>query len=108
MLLVRPYFWLTCGLLLAISAAAAETDKLQQAIDDLGSDAFLVRERASDRLLAAGAAAVPVLETAAAGRELEAATRSLDVLESLAVDPKNAKASDAASAAVARLAAKEV
>jgi hypothetical protein len=85
-----------------------EPEKLQRSIEELGSDMFLVRERASERLLAAGAAAIPLLESAAGGNELEVATRSLDVLESLAVDSKDPAISGLACAAVMRLAAKEV
>lgn len=102
-----PLFLLAWGIGLALifpAAAEEESAKLQQAIAELSSDTFLIREKASDRLFAAGEQAIPELETAAAQRELETTIRALQVLESLAVAAKAEATRDSALAAVQRLA----
>jgi len=78
---------------------------VKQAIDDLSSDVFLTREKASGKLLAAGEAAIAPLEAAAARGELETTARALGVLEQFVVDAADGTARDAAHAAIQRLAA---
>jgi len=94
--------------LLALLSPARADDvpaEVRQAIDDLSSDVFLTREKASEKLLAAGAAAIAPLEAAAAKGELETTSRALTVLEQLVVDAKDSSVQDAALAAIKRLAA---
>lgn len=94
--------------LLALLSPARAQDvpaEVRQAIDDLSSDVFLTRERASEKLLAAGAAAIAPLEAAATKGELETTSRALTVLEQLVVDAKDPAVQDAALAAITRLAA---
>jgi hypothetical protein len=97
------------GLLLAVLSSPLAADdvspEIAQAIADLSSDVFLTREKASERLLAAGAAAIEPLEAAAARGELETTARALAILEQLVVDAKLPADQDAALAAVKRLAA---
>jgi hypothetical protein len=49
-------------------------------IEQLNSDVFIVRERATQRLILAGSGALDALALAADGQELEAATRAVRVL----------------------------
>jgi hypothetical protein len=107
---LRPlYHCLAAVLLLAVLSwqlpAEDVAPQLQQAIGDLSSDVFLTREKASEKLLAAGAAAIDPLEKAAAKGELETTARALAVLEQLAVEPTGPAVQDAALAAIKRLAA---
>jgi hypothetical protein len=107
----RYHYWLIVTLLALLSSwvlADAVPADLSQAIDDLSSDVFLTREKASDKLLAAGAAAIAPLEAAAARGELETMARALAVLEQLAVDSKEESVRDAALAAVQRLSISEL
>lgn len=107
MLLRRRHLSLLAVLLAMLSSALHAQDDLpglNRAIDDLSSDAFLIREKASDKLLAAGAAAIAPLEAAASRGELETTARALAILEQLAVDAKESAAREAALAAVKRLA----
>ena len=88
----------------SITTAAEPPVEVKQAIAELASDTFLVREKASDRLFAAGELAIPGLEAAGGQGELETTIRALQVLESLAVAAKTDATRDAALAAVQRLA----
>lgn len=93
-------------LLAALSSPGLAQDvaaDLQAAIDNLASDSFLTREKASDKLLAAGRSAIAPLEAAAAQGELEKTARSLAVLEQLAVDAQDSTVRDEAVAAITRL-----
>lgn len=99
------------GMLLAICLAtvggsllAATPDptanEIARAIEELGDPRFQVRQRASDRLWAAGAKAIPPLTAAAKQNDLETATRALTILAQLA----QAKKEDAAVEALETLA----
>jgi hypothetical protein len=106
------HHWLIAVTLLAVLSPPLLADDappdVKQAIDDLSSDVFLTREKASEKLLAAGAAAIPPLEAAAARGELETTARALAVLEQLAVDSKEESVRDAALAAAQRLSVSEL
>lgn len=78
---------------------------IQQAIADLSSDVFLTREKASEKLLAVGSAAIEPLEKTAAKGELETTARALAVLEQFAVEGETPAVQEAAVAAIKRLAA---
>jgi hypothetical protein len=91
--------------LATLSQAEDTPPEVLQAIADLDSDAFLTREKASETLLAAGAAAIKPLEAATGNSELEAAARAMAVLEQLAVEGNGVAVREAAVAAVTRLAA---
>jgi hypothetical protein len=108
MSLRHSHRWFVLSTLLALLASSLLADDVppdvKQAIADLSSDVFLTREKASDKLLAAGAAAIAPLEAAAAQGELETTARALAVLEQLTVGAKERAAQDAALAAIQRLA----
>lgn len=54
-------------------------------VEELNSDRFLEREVATEKLIAAGAAAVPPLVEALAGNNLEVTTRGIYILQELAL-----------------------
>src|SRR5687767_4802284 len=80
-------------MLLTLSSAAAAPPATAPAapapadyaldVRELGSDEFAVRERATRRLWAAGAAAEPALKEAAAGDDPEASSRARRVLRNI-------------------------
>lgn len=77
---------LAAGLLAAMPAGAAEparAARIEAWIDDLNSDLYVVRERATERLEAAGPAAADALARAADGNRLETAARAVRLLRQL-------------------------
>jgi hypothetical protein len=70
--------------ILPAAGAASETEAvISTAIEQLGAEQFAAREAASQRLAAAGAAAVNPLVAAAAGADPERALRAVDILRQL-------------------------
>ncbi|MBC7856521.1 MAG: hypothetical protein IAF94_24080, partial [Pirellulaceae bacterium] len=82
-MLAAPF--LVVSLLLAQAEArvleAPSADAIAQAARDLAADDFKVREKATDFLWRAGAAAIPALEKAAAGDDFERKFRAQSVLD---------------------------
>lgn len=79
-------------------ADAPPTDKIRSWIEQLASPQFSQREEASRGLATAGADAVPPLAAAAAGPDLEASSRAIEILGGLlsADDPALAAAAEKA------------
>lgn len=96
--------------LLAVWAAAAESEtgtppeQIAQWIRQLNADRFVDREVATERLIAAGAAAVSPTLAAVAENNLEVTTRGVYVLQELALSPED-EVSAAAHAALEKIAA---
>ncbi|MDP6553507.1 MAG: PDZ domain-containing protein [Pirellulaceae bacterium] len=59
--------------------------EIEQWVEDLGADQFFLRDAASRKLKAAGAAAVGPVGEALSGRELEVSVRAASILQQLAV-----------------------
>ncbi|HJN10741.1 MAG TPA: PDZ domain-containing protein [Pirellulaceae bacterium] len=59
--------------------------EIKQWVEDLGADQFFLRDAASRKLKAAGAAAVGPVGEALSGRELEVSMRAASILQQLAV-----------------------
>src|SRR6187399_250338 len=74
-------------LLVMIATAASRSGErptaahIAQAIKDLGSDKFTVREKASQQLWSAGANAEPALKEAANNNDLEVKRRAREILK---------------------------
>lgn len=86
-LLCASLLVLTAGAAAAPTSASPATPKgpsleqIRQAIDDLGSPRFAVREKASRLLWEGGRAAEPALRVAAKGKDEEVANRAKAILE---------------------------
>lgn len=90
---------------LASAAAAAEPKgELERAVEQLASDTFLEREKASQLLLDAGGKAIGVLEASLEQAELETMTRVLHLLEVMALESEDSATREAAVACLTRLA----
>jgi hypothetical protein len=76
---------LSCFLLSFVEAAAPPagllSSQIKRWIEELGDDAFAVRQAASVRLRAAGALAEPLLEKAALSKDQEVASRAKTILD---------------------------
>jgi hypothetical protein len=93
------------ALLLPVASLRAQTkpDVIVQAIAELGSDSFVVREKATERLFEQGDAAIAPLEAASPSLDGEAAKRALSILERLAVESDRETIRANAGAALKRL-----
>jgi hypothetical protein len=83
-------------------AAPADAD-IAKAVEQLDSERFADRQAASEKLEAAGKAAIDALEKAALGDSLEVTTRTIELLQKFGNSPDDAT-KEAASAALERLA----
>jgi hypothetical protein len=81
----------------ALAQRAATDEQISAWIEQLSAADYFAREAANEALLRAGEAAVPALERAAQGGDLEVTSRALDLLRTLAV-PQRPQAEGAAAA----------
>ena len=66
-------------------AETSQRAEIEQWVEDLGADQYFLRDAASRKLMAAGAAAVGPVGAALSGRELEVSVRAAKILQQLAV-----------------------
>ena len=69
----------------AFKQKPASPQEIKQWVEDLGADQFFLRDAATRKLKAAGAAAVGPVGEALSGRELEVSVLAADILQQLAV-----------------------
>ena len=87
----------------AETGASPSAGQIRLWIDQLNAERFVDREVATEKLIAAGAAAVGPVLAAVADNNLEVTTRAVYVLQELALSP-DLNASDAAHAALEKIA----
>ncbi len=84
----------------------ASPDQLDQWVKEMDSDKFDIRDKAVEKLTAAGKAAIPAVMKAAKGKSLEVTVRSIRVLKNL-LESKDDDTKAAAQAALEELAKDE-
>lgn len=84
------------------SDVKVDAKQVEQWVADLDSDEFQARENATDKLIKAGAPAVPAVEKATSSKSFEQSSRAMRILDQMARSKKDADML-AANAALARL-----
>lgn len=88
---------------LKLTRESPSEQEIKQWVEDLGADQYFLRDAATRKLKAAGAAAVGPVGEALSGRELEVSVRAANILQQLAVSG-DIDAEHAARAALAQVA----